>query len=352
MDWAEIPEAAAAWSAAVAAPAAALQRAAATTYTADHVGWYCHPGDGRIGLHAAGPADLAACKAAAARALPGAAVAPLFLSGQDGLDDPAGCWVKAAHSPTLRRLGELLNFFPGQYPGGLPNAPSPAAAMLASGLVGAGLGWGAGRIARRLLPEGYGDGLGRTGAVLGGLAGAAPGALWGYANARTGHGLLDSWPLDQPPGTPPRFDDAPDGWRNFKAAADALAAVPVPARVRRVLAKAAFDSLPDPSLLDVDVDALGRTLWRSGASPQLAGSTMGALYAAQQLPDPRSRPGLVTGAQLGRLAQNAAGDYVTGLLVGRALNAVAGTPWSAPALGAGAAALGVIGAVVPKLFGG
>ena len=50
-------------------------------------------------------------------------------------------WVKVAYSPTLHRAGELLNFFPGQYPGGVPNSPSPLAAMLTSGLLGAGLGW-------------------------------------------------------------------------------------------------------------------------------------------------------------------------------------------------------------------
>ena len=84
----------------------------------------------------------------------------------------------------------------------------------------------------------------------------------------------------------------------------------------------------------------------------MAASTMGGIYAAQQMPDPRSRPGLVTGHQLGQLAQNAVGDYAKGYLVGAALNTIVGTPIRNSSFGLGGVALGVIGAVVPKLFGG
>jgi hypothetical protein len=101
---------------------------------------------------------------------------------------------------------------------------------------------------------------------------------------------------------------------------------------------------------DVDIDALGRTLWNTGAPANTAATTMGAMYAAQQLPDPRSRPGKVTGHQLGELTENLVGDYAKGWLVGAALNTIVGTPWPASHYGAGNLALGLIETVVPKLF--
>lgn len=354
MEWAEIPEAVVAWSQALAPLAGRIKRAAAAIPTVGDVGYYVHPGTLQVGLvsHRDDLADLAACKAAVDAADPAVGIVPLFLSHQGGttspLDDPAAAWVKVAHSPALRRLGALLNFFPGQYPGGLPNHPGPTAAVLTSGLLGAGLGYGAGRLASRLLPRGYGDHLGPAGAVLGGLVGATPGAAWGYANHASGHGLDDPWPLDQTAPLPPTPVPPQDP---VKAAQDALAAVPVPARVRRFLGKQASTLAGGGGALEVNIDALGRTLWQSGASPQLAGATMGAMFAAQQLPDPRSRPGVVTGNQLGQLAMGAAGDYTKGLLVGHALNAVIGTPFRPGAVGLGVAALGVIGSVVPRLFG-
>lgn len=351
MDWEEIPDAVAGWTEAIDDAARAIKRAAADVYTSGDVGYYCHPGTGRVALFAreGDPGDLALCKAAAARALGHDAVAP-FLSHQD-LADPDSCWVKTAYSPSLRRLGELLNFFPGQYPGGIPNAPSPAAAMLTSGLVGAGLGYGAGRLARHVLPEGYGEHLGRTGAILGGLAGIAPGAAWGAASGLNGHSPLEGWPLDTPAGADPAPDASPTSWIHGANALPAVSGRAAAAIKQAASTFGGFAEPQDPTPLDVHIDALGRTLWESGASPQLAGSTMGAMYAAQQLPDPRSRPNLVTAGQLGQLAMRTSGDYMQGLLVGKAINAVVGTPWSAPAFGAGATALGILGAVIPRLYG-
>jgi hypothetical protein len=102
----------------------------------------------------------------------------------------------------------------------------------------------------------------------------------------------------------------------------------------------------------VNIDHLGRTLWDYGASPGLAATTMGTMYAAQQMPDPRSRPGWVTAGQLGSLAEGAIGNYGRGALVGEAINLVIGTPIRPATVGLGAAALGVLGAIVPRLLGG
>jgi hypothetical protein len=107
-----------------------------------------------------------------------------------------------------------------------------------------------------------------------------------------------------------------------------------------------------PTPLDVNINALGQTLYNQGASPNLAATTMSAMYAAQQLPDHRAAPGWATYGQLGQLAQNAASDYGKGMLAGGLINAAIGTPFAASSFGLGNVALGVIGAVVPKFFGG
>ncbi len=372
MDWADIPDVIDTWTEKLAHPAYDLRTAAAGVITTSHVGYYIDPLTDRVGIFAptATAPDAARCKAAALRAT---GREPLFLSYQD-LDTPAGTWVKVGHSPALRRAGELLNFFPGQLPGGLPNAPSPLAAMLTSGLLGAGLGYGAGRLIGGVLPAGYGDRLGRTGAVLGGALGAAPGALWAATNKLTGRGLNDPGLLDAPAGAEPvNYPEAAQGTNGpgpeplpgtphaLEEAADTLHQLPFhkiklgslyTAAAEKVAATFGRADRRPATDADVNIDHLGRTLWDTGASPALAATTMGGLYAAQQLPDPRSRPGWVTGNQLGQLAANAAGDYATGYLVGKAINLAVGTPYSAPAFGTAAAALGVLGAVVPRLFGG
>src|SRR5215471_2166343 len=179
MRWEELPEALDAWTRKCAAPARDVQRGAAGVYTTGHVGYHYDAGRGLLALHpypGATPADFALCKAAAARAVGADSVLALPLRGIDFAGEHG--WVKVAYSPALRRMGELLNFYPGHYPGGIPNYPSPLTAMLTSGLVGGGLGYGTGWLAEKLLPEGWGKKLKRTGAVLGALLGAAPGAVW------------------------------------------------------------------------------------------------------------------------------------------------------------------------------
>lgn len=371
MRWEELPEALDAWSLKCAAPARDVQRVAAGVYTTGHVGYHYDVARGLLALHPypdATPTDLALCKAAAARAVGPDAVLSLPLRGLDFAGEHG--WVKVAYSPALRRIGELLNFFPGKYPGGIPNYPSPLTAMLTTGLVGGGLGYGTGWLAEKILPRGWGGKLKRTGAVLGALLGAAPGGMWLASNLMTGRGPLDSsvldsprpspWysdqevsgePMDMPPqplGDAPRREGAralrklgafyEDAVRNFvKHAFDDEFGGFAPPRV--------------PTPYDVNVNALGQTLWQAGAAPQTAGSVMGTMYAAQQLPDPRSEPGWVTAGQLGQLAANAGKDYLTGALVGAALNAVVGTPFRATTYGAGNAVLGIIKSVVPRLFG-
>ncbi len=368
MDWTQLLSCLDEWPLVAAEPSWRLRAKTAGLVTPAPVGYYLNPYTEALALFSYDAVSLAAAKEAAAEIDLAPRDAPLT-----DTDLRYGPWIKIAYSQALRSAGEALNFFPGQYPGtGIPNSPSPVAAMLTTGLLGAGLGYGAGRLAKRFLPEGYGDNLGRGGAILGAILGAAPGAAWAAANRATGRSLFDPSPLDEPAGSPPQMAShwqdganmtaepmrslSPDQLRQY------LNAIPLSNRFKHscdAYVKEAFGptfgSAVSPSHhspVDVHIDAVGRTLWDLGASPALTGTTMGALYAARQLPGGSHDPRVVTGAQLGQLAENAAGDFTTWLLAGAAINAVVGTPYSAPVIGLGNAALGIIGAVIPKLFGG
>jgi hypothetical protein len=103
---------------------------------------------------------------------------------------------------TLERLGEAINLFPGTYPGGIPNHPSPLASMLTGGIAGAGLGYGAGVLGEAVLPASWKRGrLRRTLALLGGALGASPGLAAGLANKSIGDNFNSSTMLQ--PGQEP-----------------------------------------------------------------------------------------------------------------------------------------------------
>ncbi len=276
-------------------------------------------------LHlAAAPDDFPALKTAVLGVVPHALLS----------DEPAPAdAVKVAQTRTLRYLTDAMQLTPGDAPGGsgLPTAPSPLASTVAGALLLGGLGYAGGRLVKRLLPEGYGDELGRTGLLAGAALGAAPGLAWMAGSAASGHGPLDAWP-HRPPGTPQE-------------------AQPAPGEKLAFLAKFAFPHSPlPPELTGVYVPGLERFLAAPDADPHDAALTAAAVAAAANQPGPAA-PGYVTAEQFGRLAAATAGDYASGLLVGAALNKLVGTPYSAPALGATAAGLGLAARVVPPLFG-
>jgi hypothetical protein len=285
-------------------------------------------------------------------------------------------WIKVAYSQTLKTILENLNFIPGKYMGMIPNHPNPLAATLTSGLAGAGLGYGVGRAAKAVLPEGYGENLPTSLALLGGAGGAGTaGLLRAYPSVSLGKPLTSNWPfsdIGEAVGT-----EAPTpssgGWDPGKTIEGLQGPIQLPPEPKSAPPKfkfketrgsdlrykyAQFDtfapSIPMPAAptpFDIHVNALGQTLWQSGASPQLTSGAMATMYAASQMPSERAMPGYVTADQLGKLALNAAGNYGTGFLAGYAINKVIGTPYSAPQFGMGNVALGVIGSVIPKIFG-
>jgi hypothetical protein len=259
-------------------------------------------------------------------------------------------WVKVAYSPTLRRMGELLQFFPSKDIPGFGGRP--IASTIASGLLGAGLGYGAGFVGEKLLPswaQGEQGAMRRRLAVLGGLGGASVGAVPGLIN----------WHQNRSFNDPTLWQGHPDDSFDAKL----LGSKYLDAVDKYITKQANFDSLGTmggPSLDSLPLirtDALGRVLWGTGASPQTTAMTMGAVYGANQMPDPSSRPGVVTPHQMGLFGtmMGAAGGgvqgYVTGKAVGIGLGLLTGMPaGTQKTLANTGAVIGVVNTLVPRLF--
>jgi len=323
-------------------PAVDIRRAIANHYTRGDVGVYWQPDRDMAALYFRGDQtkkarDLYLTKAAVSRVVGEDHIAAEQLTDQDL---SKGGWVKVAASPTLRRIGELLNFFPGKYPGGIPNAPSPLAATLSGGLVGAGLGYGAGWLGEKLLPDRWQKGrLKKTLAALGGGLGAAPGAIGMLMHNNQGLSILDPGPLNA-------IDkEGCDLSEQYLNAADGFC-------------KKAFGGFQeDRDPLAVNLNRMGQVLWDSGAPPQTTAATMNTLYAASRMPDPYAQPGQVTPRQTGLLGQmmGAAGGgikgYAVGYGVGKTLGLLTGmSPSDQNMLANSGAALGIVNTLIPRMF--
>jgi len=367
--WMRLPLAALKQAEDLAATAWDLRQSLRGVYTSVPVGVYVRSlHDGSVKLAAvcddtglATPQDLALVKSAVSRVADNAGCLDLT---EFNAEAALSQWTKVAYSPFLRRTGELLNFFPGKYPGGIPNSPGPVQSMLTSGLVGAGLGYGAGWAAEKLMPQTWKKGrLRKTLAVAGGLAGAVPGAIWAGSNLQQGKGFNDNSLLTQPTQMSPQdmpwkaaFDSIKLGTRYTEACA--AYAEKLAADNEGMLKEAfgdsfatSYGSAPPPSPMSVNVDAMGRTLWETGASPQTAGMTMGALAAAQQMPG-GDQPGFVTPAQMANLAVHMGAGYLSGAVVGHTLGLLTGMPDSTvDRLKQTGMYLGIVKSVVPRLFG-
>lgn len=258
-------------------------------------------------------------------------------------------WVKVAYSPTIRRLGELAQFFPSKdIPG---YGGRPIAAMVASGLIGSGLGYGAGWLGEKILPE-WAQTKGtlrKRLALLGGAGGALVGSMPGLVNLHEGREFND----------PTLFKGFPEDGFEDK--------LPTSVRYKEAVANfiskqadTSFGTIGGPSFTEMPLirtNELGQVLWGTNASPQTTAMTMGAVYGAGQMQDPNSRPGIVTPHQVGLfgMAMGAAGGglqgYLTGRTVGYGLGLLTGMPGGTQnTLGQTGAALGVINSIVPRLF--
>lgn len=253
-------------------------------------------------------------------------------------------WVKVAASGAVRTLGQVGQFFPGKFMG-VPNSPGPIQSMLATGLLGAGAGYGLGWLGSQFLPEGYDkEKIKKTLAIGGGLLGAAPGLAWGLTNRSTNKPFNDPSLLS---GSTLNFSE--------KVSADAEAVidrvVKSYAQERDDWAKQAESQWSDDALA-VNINSMGQLLWDSGASPDTAAMTMGALHAAERMPGGVGR-GWATPRQIGQLAVNMGAGYIAGTAAGATLGHLAGMPSKDKKRLAGAGlVLGVVNTVVPRIFGG
>ena len=326
-------------------PARDIRQAVSSFYTKSDIGFYWHPTQEKAGMFVRPQLDaqefdwgleLLAEKFGA----DSVHETPL------ALEDLPGWWVKVAYSPTLRRIGEILQFFPSKDIPGFGGYP--LASTLASGVMGAGLGYGTGWLAEKVLPRSWQQpGVARKSlAVLGGLAGTGLGATPGFVNWHQGRDFND-----------------PTLWRHFLPESPTKdAGYRYKAASEQYVAKQAMNSstIGGPSFEDaplVSMDELGRVLWGTNANPQTTAMTMGAMYGASQMPDPSAQPGMVTQHQTGLfgMAMGAAGGGIHGYAIGRAVGAglgmLTGMPRSTQeTLGQSGAALGIINVLVPRLF--
>jgi hypothetical protein len=265
-------------------------------------------------------------------------------------------WVKVAYSPTIRRIGETLKFFPSDDIDGFGGRP--IASTIASGLLGAGLGYGAGFLSEKLLPSSVQTpGVLRNRlALLGGLGGASVGAIPGLVNLHEGREFDDPTLWSGKPG---------EAWEKelatsrYKKAVDQF--------ITKEADMSTFGPMSGPSPFawnisplqpKIDVNNLSNLLQQNNASPQMTAMTMGTVYGASQMHDPNSNmPGQVTPHQTGLfgMAMGAAGGGLQGYITGRAVGAGLGLLTGMPAgtqerLGQAGAVMGVINTFVPKMF--
>lgn len=280
--------------------------------------------------------ELANIKQACAEVYDG----PIITKQAKNQDWTRSPWIKVATSTPLARLSQILHFAPGKYPGGLPSKPSPVAAMLSSGLLGAGLGYGAGWLGSRFLPNDWDrERLPRTLSIVGGLLGAAPGAVWAIANKANDKSVFSSWPMQ----TPITFDKA----------SEALGDLP-PGRYANKIAEFS-EGGGAAGLPPVDVDEFNRTIWADGSVANALNPTTKTL-ATQVVGAAREMPGgvasgLVTPHQMGTLAAGMGSGYATGALAGATLGYLTGmSPKAKDTLKRTGMWAGVVNALVPKLF--
>ncbi len=256
--------------------------------------------------------------------------------------------VKRAYSPAIHAAAQATNFLPGptnQWFGG----PSPLAATLAGGLVGAGLGYGAGAVGEATASDYVDPGrLRKTLALLGLAAGAAPGAYWGSINLRAHphhHGLralLSGWPLDTPAGEE-NYKSPPIG--EAHAALKDLAAKT--AAELEGTGISGLSSVYDPPL--IERDPFNTMVWNDPRTPPpIRSATVGLVDAAAAS---RGSP-IITPWDVARIAVGVGSGYESGLLVGKTLGALAGLkPEAQRTLQQAGTWAGILTSVVPLAFG-
>jgi hypothetical protein len=195
--------------------------------------------------------------------------------------------------------------------------------MLASGVLGAGLGYGGASLLSHFLPNHWDQGkFRRTGLLLGGAAGAAPGAV------ETLKSLLISQPMT-------------DGSHMNRE--------PLEKKSEYLPHSPRYSSGPV-----IDSEAMLRTVWKSPMlakqlTPKEQSLFTGAMTSVQQI----SRSPYVTPVDMARLTAGMGTGYASGLVVGKVLGTLTGMPAGTQKLLADTGMYaGVVKSVLPMIFGG
>ncbi len=254
------------------------------------------------------------------------------------------------------------------------NAPfggaTPLAGTISGGLLGAGAGYLGGRIAENLLPESVIERgrLRKVTALLGGVAGAVPGAWLGTEAVRNrAPGTSAAGALVEPNGLFGREEGPPLGTQGeldpgnakdwglkqgafLRAACHGLADAAPGADPEPEFVKAAIGEGGGLFMPSIPVDLFNRAVLTDPfATPQLMAATVGMTEAANQA---RGGFGIISPYDLARIGVGMGAGLAQAYLGGKVLGALAGlTPQAQKQLQRTGAFAGAIKAVVPGLFG-
>jgi hypothetical protein len=261
-------------------------------------------------------------------------------------------WVLIKQGTELRSIGQPIAQAAGWQNGPLTNwmgGPNTLASTLMSGLVGAGAGYGAGWLGEQLLPREYFERgkLRRSGAMIGALAGGLPALYWG---GRAG-GFGKHFPDFKPP-VPHEGTEAvpePTPWLNPHGYAS--------------VKEADFGGIggllaPQPGANPghvgvfvpiIPVNQFTQAIWQDpNTPPQMQAAASGLVDAAGM----SLQSGFVSPADVARIATGMGSGWVSGMLVGKTLGALAGLkPDAQRTLQQTGMWAGAIKAVLPRVFG-
>ena len=249
---------------------------------------------------------------------------------------------KRAYDTNLRRLMSVTGWNPDLVR--FPGWPSPAAAMLATGMLGAGAGYGAGWLAEKVLPEKWERGkLRRSLALLGGLGGTAMATPWMATNAAHDRSVFSGWPYDTPP-----FQRTPGGVEEM------------PASVMPKLVSASYGD-PDEDTIElpiIPVDDFNDTVLRDPRvapllSPQTQAAAAGLILGAAHLAGGLRPATLISPWDVARMTAGMGTGYLSGVVVGKVLGALMGMPGETQdMLKRTGMFAGAITNIIPMAFGG
>lgn len=247
----------------------------------------------------------------------------------ESLDGPSTIRVKAADTPVTRVAGpiaQLTNIAPSWWNKPI-GGPTPLAATLAGGMLGAGGGYLAGRLGEAFLPQSVLDRgkLRRMGAIFGGMVGSSPGLFLGAEGMKM------------------RPADGKSDWRAWIE--------PNPLVNTEMPAKAAdWGNQTGASLGEVPVDAFNRAVLSDPfLTPQLQAATVGLVSSADTM---RGNSGIIGPQDLVRVAVGMGAGLSQAYLGGKVLGALAGlTPDAQQKLQQMGMFAGALKAVVPGMFG-